>query len=122
VRRSRVTLPRPDLAAHAGRPDDAQSRDINEDEAMAYQSVNPFDNMLTRSFGELADAQLEAKLAGAAACFEAWRETSYAHHAKIVSKAAALLHDQAGQFATTMTLEMGRLEDADLDHTIKWAR
>ena len=49
---------------------------------MAYQSINPFDNHLEKSFDEISDAQLEAKLTAAASCFVTWKRTSYAHRAK----------------------------------------
>jgi succinate-semialdehyde dehydrogenase/glutarate-semialdehyde dehydrogenase len=75
---------------------------------MAYQSINPFDNHLEKSFDEISDAQLEAKLAAAAACFVTWKRTSYAHRAKIVARASVLLHQQAEHFAQIMTMEMGK--------------
>src|ERR1700685_3254147 len=75
---------------------------------MAYQSINPFDNHLEKSFDEISDAQLEAKLAAAASCFATWKRTSYAHRAKIVARAAVLLHEQAERFAQIMTMEMGK--------------
>jgi succinate-semialdehyde dehydrogenase/glutarate-semialdehyde dehydrogenase len=75
---------------------------------MAYQSINPFDNHLEKSFDEISDAQLEAKLAAAAACFVTWKRTSYAHRAKIVARASVLLHEQAERFAQIMTMEMGK--------------
>jgi succinate-semialdehyde dehydrogenase/glutarate-semialdehyde dehydrogenase len=75
---------------------------------MAYQSINPFDNHLIKSFDEISDAQLETKLAAAAACFVTWKRTSYAHRAKIVARAAVLLHEQAEHFAQIMTMEMGK--------------
>lgn len=75
---------------------------------MGYQSVNPFDNKLTKSFEEITDAQLEAKIAAATACFATWRQTTYAQRAVIVSKAAKLLHEQADHLAHIMTSEMGK--------------
>jgi succinate-semialdehyde dehydrogenase/glutarate-semialdehyde dehydrogenase len=75
---------------------------------MTYQSVNPFDNRVVQSFDEITDQQLEAKLAAATACFATWKQTSYAERAKIVDKAARLLHEQADRFARIMTLEMGK--------------
>lgn len=74
---------------------------------MTYQSVNPFDNKLARSFDDITDAQLEAKIAAAAMCYEAWKRTSYAERALVMARAAALLHDHAERFARVMTLEMG---------------
>jgi succinate-semialdehyde dehydrogenase/glutarate-semialdehyde dehydrogenase len=75
---------------------------------MEYQSVNPFDNKLVKSFAEISDTELEGKLAAAHACFATWKHTSYAERARIIHKAAHLLHEQADRFAHIMTLEMGK--------------
>jgi succinate-semialdehyde dehydrogenase/glutarate-semialdehyde dehydrogenase len=75
---------------------------------MGYQSVNPYDNKLTKSFEEITDKQLEQKLATATACFETWKHTSYAERAAVVNKAAKMLHEQADHFARIMTSEMGK--------------
>ena len=75
---------------------------------MTYQSLNPFDGKLIKSFDEITDAEFETKLATAQATYEVWRKTSYAHRAGIIAKAAALLHEQADKFAHIMTLEMGK--------------
>jgi succinate-semialdehyde dehydrogenase/glutarate-semialdehyde dehydrogenase len=75
---------------------------------MTYQSVNPFDNKLVRSFDEITDRQLEQKMVTATACFESWKHTSYANRAKIILRASVLLHDQAEHFAQIMTMEMGK--------------
>ena len=81
---------------------------LQKDETMAYQSVNPADGKLLKKFEELSDSQLETKLAAAATCFQSWRHKSYAERARIVSNAAEILHAKAGEFAHTMTLEMGK--------------
>jgi succinate-semialdehyde dehydrogenase/glutarate-semialdehyde dehydrogenase len=75
---------------------------------MTYQTVNPFDNKLVKSFDDITDAQLEQKLAAASACFGTWKRTSYANRAKVIARAAALLHEQAERFAQIMTMEMGK--------------
>ncbi|MCW8309026.1 NAD-dependent succinate-semialdehyde dehydrogenase [Acidiphilium sp. PA] len=75
---------------------------------MGYQSVNPFDGRLLQTFVELSDAQLEAKIETATACFESWKHKSYAERAVIVNKAAAIMHDRADALAHIMTLEMGK--------------
>lgn len=75
---------------------------------MGYQSVNPFDNKLVKSFEQMTDKQMEEKLVAATACYATWKLTSYADRAKVVNKVAELLSDQANQFAHTMTLEMGK--------------
>ncbi|MEO8780076.1 MAG: NAD-dependent succinate-semialdehyde dehydrogenase, partial [Rhodanobacter sp.] len=80
---------------------------------MAYSSVNPFNGKLLKSFDQLTDQQLEAKLAAAENCYKTWKHTSYAERAKIIGKAATLLSERVDEFAHTMTLEMGkRIEEA----------
>jgi len=75
---------------------------------MTYQSVNPFSGTLARTFEEITDAEFDAKLATAAACYETWRHKTYAERALIVSKAAVLLHERADVLAQIMTSEMGK--------------
>jgi succinate-semialdehyde dehydrogenase/glutarate-semialdehyde dehydrogenase len=75
---------------------------------MEYQSVNPFDNKPGKSFDEISDKSLEEKIALATTCFSTWKLKSYEERAKIVNKAAKLLHEQADKFAHIMTLEMGK--------------
>ncbi len=44
-----------------------------ETKAMPYQSINPATGDLLKTFPEMTDAQLHAKMAAAAACFAVWR-------------------------------------------------
>lgn len=76
---------------------------------MAYQSINPCDGKVLKTFEELSDKQLETALATAAACFETWRHTSFAARAAVVAKAAAILRARIDEFARPVTLEMGKL-------------
>jgi len=73
-----------------------------------YQSVNPFDGKTLKTFQELTDAQLEGKIAAAAACYQTWRTKTYAERAVIIAKASKLMHEQADELARIMTLEMGK--------------
>jgi succinate-semialdehyde dehydrogenase/glutarate-semialdehyde dehydrogenase len=75
---------------------------------MSYQSVNPFNGEVLKSFPEISNAALEAVLVKAVAAFETWRHISYADRAKIVQKASELLQERSESFAQTMTLEMGK--------------
>jgi succinate-semialdehyde dehydrogenase/glutarate-semialdehyde dehydrogenase len=75
---------------------------------MGYQSVNPADGKVLKTFKELTDKELEGRLAAAATCYESWRRKTYAERAKIVSKAAVLMHAKADELAHIMTLEMGK--------------
>ena len=75
---------------------------------MNYQSVNPNDGKLLKSFEHLSSAQLEQSLATAESCFQTWKHTSYADRAAILKRAAKLMHDHVDDFAKLATLEMGK--------------
>jgi succinate-semialdehyde dehydrogenase/glutarate-semialdehyde dehydrogenase len=74
-----------------------------------YQSINPFDNKLVKSFDEQNDKELEQAIATAAKCFETWKKKTYAERAKIVAKAAEIMLANIDEFARPVTLEMGKL-------------
>ena len=76
---------------------------------MRYQSVNPFDGKRLASLDEMGDAAVDAACATAATCFEAWRQTTYADRAAIVSRAADIMRRNVEKFARPITLEMGKL-------------
>jgi len=73
-----------------------------------YQSVNPFTGKTVKTFKELTDKQLDSAIETAQTCYETWKNKSYAERAKIVAKAAAIMHEQANDFAKLPTLEMGK--------------
>jgi succinate-semialdehyde dehydrogenase/glutarate-semialdehyde dehydrogenase len=80
---------------------------------MAYQSINPYNGKLLKTFKELTDPQLEKALKTAATCFDNWRHTSFTERAVVAAKAAAILRERVDEFARPMTLEMGkRIEEA----------
>ena len=76
---------------------------------MSYQSINPYNGELVKSFDEQTNQQLETAIATAATCFETWRKTTFVERAGIVTKAAAIMRGQAEEFARPVTLEMGKL-------------
>ena len=76
---------------------------------MTYQSVNPYDGRILKTFEEMTDEQLETALVTAAACFETWRRKTFAERAVVVAKAAAILRARIDEFARPVTLEMGKL-------------
>src|ERR1700689_2231540 len=81
---------------------------IQHVKAAEYQSTNPATGKILKKFESLTDAELETKIVTAAKCFETWRHKTYAERAVILTKAAAILHDKADEFAHIMTLEMGK--------------
>ena len=82
---------------------------------MAYQSTNPYDGKVFKSFDDITDAQLEDKLKTASHCYEAtWRNTSFAERKAVLSKAAALMRERMQPLAELITLEMGKLIDQSI--------
>jgi succinate-semialdehyde dehydrogenase/glutarate-semialdehyde dehydrogenase len=78
---------------------------------MAYQSVNPYDGKVFKTFEQLTDQQLESAIDTAAHCFETWRQTTFIARAAVAAKAAAIMRTRADEFARLVTLEMGKLID-----------
>ena len=78
---------------------------------MAYQSINPFNGKVLKTFDELTDQQLETSLENAESCFKSWQHTSFAERATIVAKAAAIMREQIEALARPVTQEMGKLID-----------
>ena len=77
---------------------------------MAYLSTNPFTNKVEKSFDELSDQQLEAKIKAAQACFDdTWRDQSFAQRKTVLKRAAALMRERQQALAELATLEMGKL-------------
>ena len=80
---------------------------------MAYQSINPYDGKILKTFKELTDKQLEQAIRTAATCFETWRRTTFAKRAVVAARAAAIMRSHINEFARPVTREMGkRIEEA----------
>jgi succinate-semialdehyde dehydrogenase/glutarate-semialdehyde dehydrogenase len=77
---------------------------------MAYRSTNSFTNTVQKSFEELSDQQLQAKLRAAQDCFDnTWRDQSFAQRKAVLKCAAALMRERQQALAELATLEMGKL-------------
>ncbi len=76
---------------------------------MAYQSINPYDGKILKTFKQLTNKQLETALGTAEACFETWRRMTFAARAVMAAKAAAIMRARSDEFARLVTLEMGKL-------------
>ncbi len=75
---------------------------------MSYQSVNPYNGKVLRTFDGLTDAELDSALDSAATRFESWRHTTFTERAVVVAKAANILRAHLDEFARTVTLEVGK--------------
>jgi succinate-semialdehyde dehydrogenase/glutarate-semialdehyde dehydrogenase len=76
---------------------------------MSYQSINPSDGKLIKTFEPISDLRLETALATAAVCFGNWRDETFAGRAVVAAKAAAIMRERVDEFARLVTLEMGKL-------------
>jgi succinate-semialdehyde dehydrogenase/glutarate-semialdehyde dehydrogenase len=72
------------------------------------RSINPATGELLATIPMDSDAALAAKLARAAQCFPAWRQTSFAQRSALMLRAAEVLLARKDEFARLMTLEMGK--------------
>ncbi len=75
---------------------------------MAIATVNPATGETLKTFDELSDAEVERRLATAAATFADYRLTSFADRAAWMLAAATILDDEVNQVAEMMTTEMGK--------------
>src|ERR1700730_8855042 len=76
---------------------------------MAYQSVNPFNGEVLRTFDQHTDQQMEQMLVTADWTFrEVWSRKPIRERAKMIGKAASLMLEQKEKFARLATFEMGK--------------
>lgn len=78
---------------------------------MSYQSINPNDGTLLRSFPAIDDDALDRAIANADACWQRWKKTGFGERAAVLNRAADLLRAQVDAFATLATQEMGKRID-----------
>lgn len=75
---------------------------------MAIATINPTTGETLETFEPLTDAELEDRLARAAAAFTSYRRTSFAQRADWMRAAADILDAETDALAELMTTEMGK--------------
>ena len=75
---------------------------------MPIQSKNPATLEVVKTFKELSEKELEAKLAKSAKAFETWKKTSFAERAKRMKVLGKYLREHAEELSALQTLEMGK--------------
>ncbi|HEY1484602.1 MAG TPA: NADP-dependent succinic semialdehyde dehydrogenase [Micromonosporaceae bacterium] len=75
---------------------------------MAIATIDPTSGVTHRVFDELGDAEIEERLAHAAATAATYRHTSFAQRAGWMNTAADLMDAEADDVGAMMTLEMGK--------------
>ena len=74
-----------------------------------YQSINPYNGEVLRTFETHTDAEMWAALALASKVFrERWAHAAYSQRAEVVGTAARLMEERVEELARLITLEMGK--------------
>ncbi|TDD96889.1 NAD-dependent succinate-semialdehyde dehydrogenase [Flavobacterium cellulosilyticum] len=76
---------------------------------MSIQTVNPNTNKTLKSFEEMTEKVIEAKVVKAQNAFTDWKESSYQQRADLLHKVATLMRNKKSALAKTITLEMGKV-------------
>jgi succinate-semialdehyde dehydrogenase / glutarate-semialdehyde dehydrogenase len=88
---------------------------------MTFKSINPATGETLAEFPATAPADVEARLARAAATAPIWRSTSVTERAAMVGRLGALLDAEKERLGRMMTLEMGKPIRAAVDEAAKCA-
>jgi succinate-semialdehyde dehydrogenase/glutarate-semialdehyde dehydrogenase len=88
---------------------------------MAIATINPATGEIVKSFAPLDEPQLEEKLRLAAETFRAYRRTSFAVRARLMTSAASILESEKKRFGQLMTTEMGKPFKAAIQEAEKCA-
>ncbi|HSN90381.1 MAG TPA: NAD-dependent succinate-semialdehyde dehydrogenase [Anaeromyxobacteraceae bacterium] len=72
------------------------------------KSVNPATGEVLRTFEEIGDAALDAKLGLAASTFRTWRKVPFGDRARVLVRAAEVLEQRKDHWGRIMTSEMGK--------------
>jgi succinate-semialdehyde dehydrogenase/glutarate-semialdehyde dehydrogenase len=76
---------------------------------MSIQTVNPNTNKILKSFEEMTEKSVDAKLDQSQKAFVDWKETNYQQRADLLHRVASLMRTKKTELAKTITLEMGKL-------------
>ncbi|MGH7633558.1 MAG: aldehyde dehydrogenase family protein, partial [Gemmatimonadaceae bacterium] len=85
-------------------------------------SINPATGATLRTYPALSDAELDQRLARAAAAFERHRRTSMAERARAMHRAADILESERQELGRLMSCEMGKPVQSGADEAAKCAR
>ncbi len=76
---------------------------------MTFQTINPTNNKVVKSFDEMTDATVETAISQAAIAFNEWKLTDYQTRSQLLYTVAGLLRAKRKELAKMITLEMGKL-------------
>lgn len=76
---------------------------------MIFQTINPANNKVLKTFEEMTDAAVDEAVSKAAGTFKEWKQKDYKLRAQLLFKVAGLLRERKKELAQMITLEMGKL-------------
>jgi succinate-semialdehyde dehydrogenase/glutarate-semialdehyde dehydrogenase len=76
---------------------------------MAFQTVNPVNNKVIKTFPEMEPAMVDTAVEKAVTTYGEWRKTDYKTRSQLLYKVAGLLRAKKTELAKVITLEMGKL-------------
>ncbi len=76
---------------------------------MAFQTTNPANNKVIKSFDEMTPVMEEKAVSNAANAFNDWKKTDFNERSQLLYKVAGLLRAKKKELAEIITLEMGKL-------------
>ena len=88
---------------------------------MAIATINPATGEVLKTFEPLTDAQVDEKIALAAATFAQYRHTSFVDRRRMMMRAAEILEAEKNEFGRLMTTEMGKTLRSAVDEAAKCA-
>jgi len=75
---------------------------------MSIASINPATGETVATFEEHSAAEIESRVASAAAAFRTWRRRPFADRSAVLVRAAEILEGEKQRFGEILTLEMGK--------------
>lgn len=76
---------------------------------MSFQTTNPANNQLIKSFEEMTDDAVDTSVSKAVTAFDEWKITDYQTRSQLLYTVAGLLRAKRKDLAKMITLEMGKL-------------
>lgn len=74
-----------------------------------FRSIHPFDQSLIQEFPLMNASDIQNKLDNASKAFHDWKKTSFSHRSNLMLKVASIIRENKDEYASTITLEMGKL-------------
>lgn len=75
---------------------------------MAIESRNPFNNKVLKTFEEETDKEIVGKIDLAETTYKDWKTSNFTQRKELMLKTAVLLRNRKEEYASLMTLEMGK--------------